>query len=100
MSEESRVVPEPEIAEPILEFIRRELLSPGDTIDAQDDLLSGELLDSLGVLRLSTFVEEQFKIRIQPTDFVVENFQNVEVLTRFVQRATETSEDTVSPAEG
>jgi len=76
-----------EITEPILEFIRRELLAPDDTIDVQDDLLSGELLDSLGVLRLSTFVEEQFAIRIQPTDFVVENFQNVEVLTRFVQRA-------------
>lgn len=96
MSEEPRVVPAPEIAEPILEFIRRELVSPGDEIDAQDDLLSGELLDSLSVLRLSTFVEEQFKIRIQPSDFVVENFQNVEALTRFVQRARSPSESDAS----
>jgi len=87
MSEEIPVVSEQEIAQPILEFIRLELLGPGDTIDMHDDLLSGELLDSLGVLRLSTFVEERFRIRIQPTDFVVENFQNVEVLSRFVLRA-------------
>ena len=88
MGEGSRVGPEAAIAETILEFIRRELLRPGDAIDLHDDLLSGEVLDSLGVLRLSTFVEESFHIRIDPADFVVENFQNVEVLTRFVQRLT------------
>ena len=84
MSEDSPIVPDPAIAESILEFIRRELLAPGDSIELQDDLLSGELLDSLGVLQLSTFVEEHFRIRIQPTDFVVENFQNVEVLRGIV----------------
>jgi acyl carrier protein len=88
MVEESRVVPEAAISESILEFIRRELLRPGDTIDVHDDLLSGELLDSLGVLRLSTFVEQSFQIRVDPADFVVENFQNVEVLAQFVQRLT------------
>ena len=82
-----------EIAESILEFIRRELLAPGDAIDLRDDLLSGDLLDSLGVLRLSTFVEEQFGFRVQPTDFVVENFQNVEVLARFVRRSTAAGAD-------
>ena len=89
MTEESPEARDQQIASGILEFIRRELLSPGDVIGPEDDLLSGELLDSIGVLRLATFVEEQFEIRIQPTDFVVENFQNVEVLTRFVQRAAE-----------
>ena len=88
MGEESRVAPDAAITESILEFIRRELLRPGDAIDLHDDLLSGELLDSLGVLRLSTFVEQTFHIRVDPADFVVENFQNVEVLARFVQRLT------------
>lgn len=91
MSDESRSELDHAIAESLIEFIQRELLSPQESIGLRDDLLSDELLDSLGVLRLSRFVEEQFQIRIQPTDFVVENFQNVEALTRFVQRATGTS---------
>lgn len=100
MSEDFRAVSDPTITDSILEFIRRELLAPGDTVDPQDDLLSGELLDSLGVLRLSTFVEEKFQIRIQPTDFVVENFQNVEVLTRFVQRMTGSDHGVAGRGEG
>lgn len=91
MSEGSRRELNLAVAQPIIEFIQRELLGPQETIGLQDDLLSDELLDSLGVLRLSRFVEERFQIRVEPTDFVVENFQTVEALTRFVQRATATS---------
>lgn len=100
MNEGPKVLLEQEIEERILDFIGRELLGPGVTIGPQDDLLSGELLDSLAVLRLSSFVEEQFEIRIGPSDFVIENFQNVEVLTRFVQRATGTGPDATSHHRG
>ena len=71
----------------IMEFIRRELLSPGATLDRDDDLLSGEILDSVEVLRLATFVDQEFRIGMQPADFVVENFQTVAVLAEYVQRA-------------
>ena len=91
--------PDPEIAGAILEFIRSELLGPDDSVDDQDDLLSGELLDSLAVVRLSTFVQERFRIRVEPADFVIENFQTVEVLARFVQRAAATSHDEVGAAD-
>jgi acyl carrier protein len=69
-------------------FLTRELLSPEATVTREDDLLSGELLDSIAVLRLATFVEEEFQIKIQPADLVIENFQNVAVLAEFVLRAT------------
>lgn len=71
----------------ILEFIHRELLSAEATIDREDDLLSGELLDSMGVLRLATFLQKEFEIRIPPASFVVENFQSVKVLAGFLRRA-------------
>ncbi len=77
-----------EIEERLLEFIRLELLSPGVTVDRQDDLLSGELLDSVAVLRLAAFVGEEFAFEIRPADFVIENFQNVAVITDYVHRAT------------
>jgi acyl carrier protein len=70
----------------IVAFIEGELLPPGSTIQRDDDLLSGEIIDSLGALRLADFVQEEFRFQLDPTEFVVENFQNVAVLTDFVCR--------------
>lgn len=71
----------------ILDFIHQELVAPDVRVSARDDLLTGELLDSLAVLRLATFVDEQFRIGMQPSDFLIENFQNAAVLTEFVLRS-------------
>lgn len=81
-----------EIENRILDFIRRELLGSEVTIGREDDLLSGELLDSMGVLRLTTFIEEEFQIEMQPSGFVVENFQNAKVLAEFVQQAARSAD--------
>lgn len=72
----------------ILEFMRRELLSAGVTVTAEDNLLSGTLIDSIGMLRLANFVQEEFRVFMRPQDFVIENFRSVAALTGFVRRAT------------
>jgi acyl carrier protein len=71
----------------ILAFLQGELLSPGTTVHREDDLLSGELLDSMSVLRLAAFVGQEFGIIVQPADFVVENFRNVAIIAAFVRRS-------------
>ena len=71
----------------ILDFIHGELVAADVRIQAEDDLLSGEVLDSLAILRLATYVDEEFKIGMQPSDFLIENFQSVAVLTQFVLRS-------------
>ena len=73
-----------EIEARLAEFIQGELLGPGTTLDRHDELLSGELLDSVAVLRLAAFVEEELGVAMRPADFVVENFQNVAVLAAYV----------------
>ena len=77
-----------EIRRRILDFIRDELVAEEVDVGPEDDLLSGELLDSVAVLRLATFVDETFAIGMKPTDFLIENFQNAAVLTDYVVRAT------------
>ncbi len=47
----------------IMAFMQRELLSPEVIVDRDDDLLSGEILDSIGVMRLAAFVEEEFRVQ-------------------------------------
>ena len=76
-----------EIEGRIIAFMQRELLSPDVTISRDQELLSGGVLDSMAVLRLAAFVEEEFQFKIQPSDFVIENFQTLEALTEYVQRA-------------
>jgi acyl carrier protein len=76
-----------EIESRIMAFMQRELLSPDVTFGPDQDLLSGGLLDSMAVLRLAAFVEAEFELKMQPSDFVIENFQTVVALTAYVQRA-------------
>lgn len=73
----------------ILVFLQRELLAPESTIERDADLLTGEVLDSIGVLRLAAFVEKEFQIDLQSSGFVVENFQSVAVLAEYVLRSVE-----------
>lgn len=75
-----------ELERRVLAFIRSELLDPGETVERQDDLLD-DRLDSVAALRLATFVAEDFEIEVQPADFVIENFQTVEAIARYVRRA-------------
>jgi acyl carrier protein len=88
MASDVRQTPEaPEIERRVLAFLQRELLEPGVTIDRDADLLSGEVIDSMGVLRLAAFVSEEFRIVMQPADFVVDNFRSVAVIAGYVGRA-------------
>lgn len=76
-----------EIESRVVAFLQSELLEPGVTIARDAELLSGEVIDSIGALRLAAFLEEEFQIDIQPSDFVIENFRSVAVIADYVGRA-------------
>ena len=71
----------------ILDYLRRELAGPEVRLDRDADLLSGGVLDSMGVLRLATFVSEEYEIEIKPSDFLIENFSSVAAVASYVGRA-------------
>ena len=50
----------------------------------QDDLLESGILDSLGILELVGFVEQNFGIVLSDDELVPENFQTIERLTVFI----------------
>ena len=77
-----------EIEGEILAFLREELLPAGVTVDRRDGLLS-DLLDSVAVLRLVSFVDETFGVTTGPQDFVVENFQSAAAIAEYVEIARE-----------
>ncbi len=76
----------------ILTFIRSELVSSDVSINPDDELLSGAILDSMGVVRLAAFVQEEYQFKMQPADFMIENFRSVAVLAHFVRKGTSTGQ--------
>ena len=74
------------IEERLMMFVRRELLAEGVAVDRETDLLTGDLLDSMSVLRLAAFVGESFGVDVGAADLLVENFRNVRVIAAYVRR--------------
>lgn len=54
-------------------------------LESTDDLLGGGLVDSLGIMRLIAFIEEEHGIRIPPGDVTIENFRSIETVARYVE---------------
>lgn len=71
----------------VLDFVQRELVGQDATVMVDTDLLSGSLLDSMGVLRLVNWLREAFGLEIQPRDFLIENFRSVAAVAEYVRRS-------------
>ena len=48
-------------------------------------LLQSGIVDSLGILELVAFIEQEFGVTISDDELLPENFQTLEALTTFVQ---------------
>ena len=74
-----------EYVQALTEFIRQEILHGRSAkLDAELDLLTAGVIDSLGILRMVAFMEEQFGVRVPDEDVVFENFQNIRVMANYI----------------
>lgn len=74
-------------SEKITQFIREDLLSDDSaTLEAETPLFSSGLIDSLGTLRLITFLEQEFGIEVGDGEVGDENFRSVERIAAFVEK--------------
>lgn len=62
-----------------------------------DDLLISNLLDSLGVMRLVEYLEQQNEITIPAEDITLENFQSINTITRYLAGKTGTQPPAPNP---
>lgn len=70
----------------LTDYIMNELAVGRSTqIQPDDDLFSSGILDSLGVLQLVLFIEEQFGIEVPDEDVVFENFQSVSTIAEYLK---------------
>ncbi len=74
-------------ADKILEFIRDEAVdTPPERIDADTSLFRDQLLDSMSLTSLITFLEDEFAIKVGAMDVVFENLDTVNHMLAFIER--------------
>lgn len=70
--------------EKITAFIEKQLLESAIEIGPEDDLLNTGLLDSISVIKLIAYIEEEFDIVVPPEEMVIENFISVQAIENFL----------------
>ena len=70
----------------IIEYIEKELASEEieDGLEATDDLLDSGILDSMAMIKLIAFVEETYNIKVALEEMIIENFMNVNCVSKFI----------------
>ena len=76
-------------------FISDELLG-GETVKDDDNILSDGMVDSVGMMRLVAFIEDEFNLSVPPEDFIVENFQTISILSDYIEKRVGDGECVVS----
>jgi len=56
------------------------------TLAPDEDLIDQRIIDSMGILRLVTYIEEAHGIRVGDGDIVPENFQSMNSIVKFVEQ--------------
>ncbi|MEO3870706.1 acyl carrier protein [Nonomuraea sp. B12E4] len=73
----------------IKQFLIKEFLPDitPDELDADHDLLTGGVIDSLGLLKLIAWIEGEFGVAVGDTDLDPDNFRTVAAIAAFADSA-------------
>jgi acyl carrier protein len=75
-----------DIVKEIQGYVLSEFAAERDEIAPDENLLGQGILDSMGILKLVTFLEERFGIQTVDDDLVPENFESIAHMRDFVER--------------
>lgn len=68
-------------------FIEMELLrGQKENFDESTDLIAEGIIDSLGLMRLVTFLEENCQVQVLDEDMVAENFRTLAAIQSFITK--------------
>ena len=76
-----------EIESKIKKFLAENVLFTGETFGYGDDdsFLEVGIIDSVGVMELLEFVQEEFKVTVDPEELTPDNFDSVNKLAAFIR---------------
>ena len=70
-------------------FINSEILDGDFDVQLTDDthLIDAGIIDSMGIMKLLTYLEDTFSIKIDGDDLVPENFESIDAICGLVSKA-------------
>jgi acyl carrier protein len=73
----------------IKQFIVEEFMPdvPADELDSDFDLLTGGVVDSLGLLKVVAWLEEEFDVGVDESELGPESFRTVAAIKEYVDQA-------------
>lgn len=72
-------------SERLIALIRDEVAATDDPVEPATDLLLTGLVDSLGVVVIVDWIEQELGIEIDPGDVVLEHFQTVDLMLAYLR---------------
>ncbi len=76
------------IASKLKNYVLKETFSGLKEIDDYLLIFNEGILDSMGLVGLITFLEEEFSIAITDADMVEENFESINAISEFVKKSS------------
>ncbi len=77
-----------ETTERLLGFINSEVSVSPDPIEIGTDLLLTGAVDSLGVIRITQWMEDELGVDVDPADVTLDNFQTVTKMMAYLGAST------------
>jgi len=76
----------PETRQLVKDYILREFLAGEnpDELKPETPLISGGILDSIATVKLVSFLESSFAIKVEPHEIDVENLNTLDLIARMV----------------
>ena len=71
----------------LTEFIVKEVASraPEEPVAPDYPIIEGGLVDSLGLFKVISFIEERYPVRIPPEEILFENFATINDIVRLIE---------------
>jgi len=69
----------------LIDLIRDDVAGTDDPVETETDLLLTGLVDSLGVVVIVDWIEQELGIEIDPGDVVLEHFQTVGLMLAYLR---------------
>lgn len=75
-----------ELTSQLIKYVQEEVCVVELTLQADTDLLLTGAVDSLGVIRITQWLEDETGIDVDPADVTLENFQTIDRMVSYAKQ--------------
>jgi acyl carrier protein len=71
----------------VKDYVSRELADDGKDVELKEEenLLANGIMDSLGILKLVSFIEQKFDVQVPDEDITVQNFRSLKDIASYLE---------------